>query len=278
AAAYGLITGMGEEAHPFETVRQRAEYLMQTRPTAVNLSWALRRMLRCAERYRNEQGAALMAGLEAEARAIHEEDVAACKAIGEAGLPFVRQHPRLVTHCNAGALAVSGIGTALAPVYVAHRQGIGVHVYVDETRPLLQGARLTAYELGRAGVPMTLMTDSMAASAMSTGRVDGAIVGADRIAANGDVANKIGTLNLAVLCRYFRLPFYVACPTSTLDPDTPGGEDIEIEQRAAGEVTGTGGSRRAPAGVDVYNPAFDVTPSSLVTAIITDRGIIEPPY
>ncbi|MBD3646364.1 MAG: S-methyl-5-thioribose-1-phosphate isomerase, partial [Pseudomonadales bacterium] len=197
AAAWGLITGLDAGTADFETIRQRAARLIDARPTAVNLAWAVRRMLACAERHRNETAADLFAGLEAEARAIHEEDMAACQAIGEAGLPLVKAHPRLLTHCNAGALAVSGIGTALAPIYVAHGQGIPVHVHVDETRPLLQGARLTAWELERAGVPMTLITDNMAAAVMAAKRVDAVIDGADRVAANGDVANKMGTLNLA---------------------------------------------------------------------------------
>ena len=212
-----------------------------------------------------------------EAKAIHTEDAMACRAIGEFGAPLVGRHPRLLTHCNAGALAVSELGTALAPIYVAHRQGAKLHVFVDETRPLLQGARLTAWELQRAGVECTLITDNMAASVMAEGRVDAVIVGADRVAANGDVANKIGTLNLAILCKYFNLPFYVACPWSTIDLDTPQGSDIAIEQRQPSEVTQIMDVPIAPEGVDVANPAFDVTPAALVTCIITERGLIEPP-
>ncbi|MEX2489367.1 MAG: S-methyl-5-thioribose-1-phosphate isomerase, partial [Pseudomonadales bacterium] len=280
AAAYGLITGLGdhENEHEFDLVSQRAAKLRVARPTAVNLHWAINRMMGCAERLRNEGSRNFLNALESEAQEIHREDIAACQAIGEAGLPVVRANPRLITHCNAGALAVSGIGTALAPIYLAHHEGIAVHVYVSETRPLLQGSRLTAWELERAGVPMTLVTDNMPATLMARGRVDGVIVGTDRVAANGDVANKIGTLNLAILCRYYGLPFYVACPLSTLDPDTASGNDIEIEQRADSEVTHFGGQASAPVGVNVFNPAFDITPADLVTAIITDKGILHAPY
>lgn len=277
AAAFGVITGMKSKID-YDTVRDRAHRLMNARPTAVNLRWALERMLACAERHVNEDSGSLFRALEAEAIRIHAEDVAACKAIGEAGLPVVQAHPRLLTHCNAGALAVSGMGTALAPIYVAHSRDIPVHVYVSETRPLLQGARLTAWELTRAGVPMTLMTDNMVATLMSMNRIDAVITGADRVAANGDVANKVGTLNLAILCRYYGLPFYVACPLSTLDPATACGNEIEIEQRDNREVTHLGERANAPEGVDVFNPAFDVTPAELVTGIVTDRGIIEAPY
>jgi len=191
----------------------------------------------------------------------------------------LHQGMRILTHCNAGALATSGIGTALAPVYVAHERGLALRVYADETRPLLQGARLTAWELARAGIPTTLITDGMAASLMAAGRVDIVIVGADRIAANGDVANKIGTYGLAVLARYHRIPFVVAAPWSTVDAQTPSGAAIVIEQRHASEVTEfNGGQRIAPDGIAVHNPAFDVTPATLITHYVTDRGVQHAPF
>lgn len=281
AAAYGLIVGLDALASSDEFLQRleaRGEYLIGARPTAVNLAWAVRRMLRVARAAGNRTPPEILELLEAEAIAIHDEDRAACRAIGEAGLPLVRSHPHLLTHCNAGSLAVSELGTALAPIYLAAREGTPVHVFVDETRPLLQGARLTAWELSRAGVDNTLITDNMAATVMASGRVDAVIVGADRVAANGDVANKIGTMNLAILCQYFGLPFYVACPVSTIDADTPTGADIVVEERAAEEVTGVGEVMHAATGTRVFNPAFDVTPARLVTAIITERGVAEPPF
>lgn len=285
AAAYGLLLPFQDIHVPdelrvqdsqvsIEELQRRADYLIQARPTAVNLAWAIKRMLNSAQGRQNVDVLTLLK----EAKAIHAEDAKACRAIGEFGAPLVSGHPRLLTHCNAGALAVSELGTALAPIYVAHRQGIKLHVFVDETRPLLQGARLTAWELRRAGVDSTLITDSMAATVMAEGRVDAVIVGADRVAANGDVANKIGTLNLAILCKYFNLPFYVACPWSTIDLNTPQGSDIAIEQRLSSEVTRIMDVPIAPDGVGVFNPAFDVTPAALVTCVITERGVIEPPF
>lgn len=321
AAAYGLLVrdtheqdqdGQDQDTHeiPIQQIQdihvfmaelhRRADYLVSARPTAVNLAWAIDRMLRRAREIDREnvdvpksvpksgnvdvQNSGnvgvrkLVGGLEAEAGRIYAEDAAACRAIGEAGLEIVRSHPHVLTHCNAGALAVSELGTALAPIYLAHAGGIDVHVFVDETRPLLQGARLTAYELQRAGVAITLITDNAAAHVMSTGKVDAVIVGADRVAASGDVANKIGTLNLAILCRHFGLPFYVACPWSTIDTATPTGAGIIVEERPAAEVSSIGETATAPPGTPVFNPAFDITPADLVTAIITEKGVIEPPY
>jgi methylthioribose-1-phosphate isomerase len=213
-----------------------------------------------------------------EARDVEREDRALCDRIGRAGAPLLRPGARVLTHCNAGALATGGSGTALAVIYEAARRGRRPRVWADETRPLLQGARLTTWELMRAGVPVTLLTDSMAAVLLREGRVDAVIVGADRIAANGDTANKIGTYGLAVQARVHRVPFYVAAPVSTFDPATPRGNGIPIEERSGDEVAAPGGVRWAPPGARVWNPAFDVTPARLVTAFITDGGVLRPPY
>jgi methylthioribose-1-phosphate isomerase len=280
AAAYGMLVGLVAAGEIIDLLRQRGGYLVSARPTAVNLGWAVRRMLDCATAALAEGVAsdALLPLLISEAEAIHAEDRLACRAIGEAGAALVERYPQVLTHCNAGALAVSELGTALAPVYVAAARGANVHVYVGETRPLLQGARLTAFELGRAGISRTLITDSMAAQVMANGLVDLVLVGADRVAANGDIANKIGTLNLAILCRHFDIPFYVACPASTIDRLTPCGAEITIEERAGDEVLTLAGQAIAEADTPVFNPAFDITPAALVTGIITDRGILYPPF
>jgi methylthioribose-1-phosphate isomerase len=281
AAAFGMLLGIEPQHSPADVtqlLKQHADRLVSARPTAVNLAWAVNRMLARAQNLLAESAELLLAGLTDEARTIYAEDVACCQRIGEAGLPLVIQYPNLLTHCNAGALAVSELGTALAPIYLAHQQGTAVHVYVDETRPLLQGARLTAYELTRSGVSATLITDNMAASVMGQGKVDAVIVGADRVAANGDIANKIGTLNLAILCHFYKLPFFVACPLSTIDMATATGSAIEIEQRSTDEITHLGDRRIAPEQVNAYNPAFDVTPAGLVSRIITDMGLLSPPY
>jgi methylthioribose-1-phosphate isomerase len=213
-----------------------------------------------------------------EATAILAEDRAMCRAIGEAGLALLPTGARVLTHCNAGALATGGIGTALAPLYVAAERGLHVEAIATETRPLLQGSRLTAWELSRAGIPVTVVTDSMVSWLMHAGEVDLCLVGADRIAANGDVANKIGTYGLAVLARHHGIPFHVAAPWSTVSPGTATGADIRIEERGSEEVVTSGGVRTAPDGVRVRNPAFDVTPAGLITSIITDRGVHTPPY
>jgi methylthioribose-1-phosphate isomerase len=280
AAAYGMLVDLDPVSDLPALLTQRADYLMSARPTAVNLAWAVQRMLAIMAVAMHDGlcGDELFARLEKEAIAIHEEDKAACRAIGEAGAPLVAEFPKVLTHCNAGSLAVSELGTALAPIYVAAAQGVSVHVYVDETRPLLQGARLTAFELGRAGVNRTLITDSMAAHVMAQGDVQMVLVGTDRVAANGDVANKIGTLGLAILCQYYGIPFYVACPVSTIDLATPTGKGIEIEQRHADEVRQFAGIDLAEADTPVFNPAFDVTPAALVTGIITDHGIARAPF
>ncbi len=247
------------------------------RPTAVNLPWAMERMRRAADSTPGDAPLILIE-LRAEATRILDEDRAMCRRIGEHALPLLPQSPRILTHCNAGALATGGIGTALAPIYLAAEQGRAVHVYADETRPLLQGSRLTAWELEQAGIPVTVLADNMAASLLRSGAVDLVIVGADRIAANGDVANKIGTYSLALAARHHGVPFYVAAPWSTVDPATATGDDIEIEQRTAIEVSHWNGAAVSASGAAVYNPAFDVTPAALISAIITDRGVVRPEY
>ena len=251
--------------------------LRASRPTAVNIEWAVGRVLRAAGS--GEGGLEhIRAAVEREAEAIAREDEASCRAIGSFGAPLVPRGANILTHCNTGALATWGIGTALGVIARAHADGAHVHVWVDETRPVLQGARLTAWELQRLGIPMTLIADSAAGSLMARGVVDLVIVGADRIAANGDVANKVGTYPLAILARHHGLPLYVAAPVSTLDPGTPSGAGIVVEERPPEEVGSALGVRMAPEGTNVANPAFDVTPSRLITAIVSDHGIARPPY
>ena len=276
AAAYGLLVDYDDSAEMTGDFGARCDFLISARPTAVNLAWAVERM---RSRYLSLGASSdRMTQLEEEARAIHREDADACRAIADVGLPIVTSNPRVLTHCNAGSLAVSELGTALAPIYRAHEDGIGVHVYVDETRPLLQGARLTAYELYRNGIDCTLISDNMAAHIMSEGHVDMVLVGADRIAANGDTANKIGTLNLAILCQYFSIPFYVAAPVSTIDAGTERGSDIVIEERDPEEVKRFAGIDVAPSQVKARSPAFDVTPNNLIAGIMTERGLLEAPF
>lgn len=281
AAAYGLLVGLFESDRSLTALREdlaeRAHYLIDARPTAVNLPWAVTRMMAVTSGEFGSSGE-LLDRLEQEAIAIHQEDISACHQIGNHGVSLVRQRPNVLTHCNAGSLAVSELGTALAPIYRAYEEGVEVHVLVDETRPLLQGARLTAYELQAVGVRCTLITDSMAAHMMALGAVDMALVGADRVAANGDVANKIGTLGVAILCRHFDIPFYVACPVSTIDADTASGANINIEQRSMMEVTHVMGEQVAPDNINAANPAFDVTPANLIAGIITEKMLVEPPF
>jgi methylthioribose-1-phosphate isomerase len=282
AGAMGLVVALA----PF-AASSRAEFLAAVeefgariagvRPTAVNLSWAVGLLVDRA-RLTAGDGRALHAALREEATRILAEDRAMCRRIGEHGLALLQDGARVLTHCNAGALATAGIGTALAPVYLARERGISVSVFADETRPLLQGSRLTAWELSQAGIPVTVLADSMAASLMREGRVDLVIVGADRIAANGDVANKIGTYPLALAARHHGVPFYVAAPWSTVDPATSSGDDIVIEHRDDGELGRGFHLPVAPENVATYNPAFDVTPAELVTAFVTDRGLIRPPF
>ncbi len=280
AAAYGMVLAAGEiHQHDDEAFKRElqaaAERLRQTRPTAVNLGWALERMLRVGLR---SQPADARAELQAEADRIAEEDVAVNRAIGRFGAELVPENANVLTHCNAGALATVGYGTALGVIRAAVEQGKQVEVFADETRPYLQGSRLTTFELMQDNIPVTLITDSMAGFLMSRGKVDLIVVGADRVTRNGDVANKIGTYTLAVLAKEHNIPFYVACPISTLDVSLSSGEEIPIEERAAEEVTHVGGTRLAPEAVRVWNPAFDVTPHQLVTALITEKGVIYPPY
>jgi len=283
AAAYGLCVAMQPLRHlsaqAFQAqLTQQASFLDSARPTAVNLSWSLKRMVSAAQRSTIQEPAAVYDVLVAEAMKIHAEDQALCAGIGAHGVSLITPGCGVLTHCNAGALATTGIGTATAPIYMAHQQGLSFRVFADETRPLLQGSRLTAFELQRAGVDVTLITDSMAASIMSQGLVDLVIVGTDRVAANGDFANKIGTLSVAIAARHFGIPFYVACPSSTLDLLTANGADIVIEERQDHEVTHLAGQPTAPADIKVRNPAFDVTPHDLVTGFITERGIVEQPF
>src|SRR5437870_1128868 len=284
AAAMGLVAGMRElRAAPRDRFLARLDELARllgaTRPTAVNLRWALDRMARvAAETPDSWGGSGVWERLQAEATAIWEEDRAMCRRIGEAGLPLIPDGAKVLTHCNAGALATGGIGTALAPLYLAHEAGRRLHVFVDETRPVLQGARLTAWELGHAGIPYTVIADAVAGSLMRQAQVDLVIVGADRIAANGDFANKIGTYPLAVLALHHGVPFYCAAPSTTIDGALADGDGIPIEQRSPDEVKTIAGRRVAPATAAALNPAFDVTPARYVTGFVTDRGLEKPPF
>lgn len=281
AAAYGLVTALdaarGED--PGVVVERAAAKLGATRPTAVNLRWALERgRERTAELVRTSSRAELRDGLLDWARALHADDVERNRRMAGFGAELFAPGSRILTHCNAGALATGGIGTALGVIAEAWRRGRVERVWVDETRPLLQGARLTAWELARLGVPHRLVTDSMVGALMSRGRVDGVVVGSDRIVANGDFANKIGTYTVAVLARRHGVPFYVAAPRSTIDPATAVGADIPIEERDGREVTELAGARIAPPATVGFNLAFDVTPAELVTAIVTEVGVLEPPF
>ncbi len=269
AAAYGLAVEARRGAD-LPRLRAAAERLAGARPTAVNLAWAVRRM--------SARFGASPAELLAEAHAIRDEDEAACRRIGALGAPLVPQRARVLTHCNAGALATAGYGTALGVVRAAVESGNPISVYADETRPFLQGARLTAWELHRDGIPVTVLTDGMAGWLMARGEIGCVVVGADRIAANGDVANKIGTYALAVLAAHHRIPFLVAAPWSTVDLATPSGDAIPIEERGGEEVVILAGQRIAPVGVPARYPAFDVTPAALVTAIVTERGVVRAPH
>jgi methylthioribose-1-phosphate isomerase len=259
-------------------VDKAADYLATSRPTAVNLFWALDRMRARARAAADQAPAELKTLLIREALAILEEDIAMCRAIGCHGAGLLKDGQTVLTHCNAGGLATSRYGTALAPIYLAREEGKRVRVVADETRPLLQGARLTAWELMRAGIDVTLICDNMAAQVMKEGRIDLVLVGADRIAANGDSANKIGTYGVAVLAHAHRIPFYVLAPSSTFDPALASGDAIPIEERGADEITCGFGRRTAPEAVKVYAPAFDVTPARLITAIVCERGVLRPPF
>lgn len=281
AAAYAVTLAL-RQASPANQddflvqLEQCLQQLASTRPTAVNLFWALDRLRQLALRLGDAAPHTILQRLFQEAFAIHAEDREICHAIGCHGAALLPDGASVLTHCNAGGLATAEYGTALSVVFTAQDQGKQLHVFVDETRPLLQGARLTAWELSQRGIPSTLICDSMAAQVMKEGRVDAVITGADRVAANGDAANKIGTYALAVLARFHDLPFYIAAPTSSFDLSLESGQMIPIEQRSASEITHGFGRRTAPENIAVYNPAFDVTPASLITAIITEHGIIQP--
>jgi methylthioribose-1-phosphate isomerase len=283
AAAYGMVLGLQPY---FQSARSNSDFMIQvevvahrlasSRPTAVNLFWALDRMKGRARSVLDAGSRALHEVLLAEARAIHEEDRTICHAIGRFGAELLAANSGVLTHCNAGGLATSEYGTALSVFFTCQDQGKRLHVFVDETRPLLQGSRLTAWELAQRGIDATLICDNMAGQVMREGKVQAVIVGADRIASNGDTANKIGTYSVAVLAAAHGIPFYVAAPTTTFDLTIDSGEQIPIEQRSAAEITHGFGRQTAPDGIGVYNPAFDVTPARLIKGIITERGVIEP--
>jgi methylthioribose-1-phosphate isomerase len=282
AAAFGVVIGVhnapDEPEAFFRQLHSTIAFLRQTRPTAVNLFWALDRMQKVAESQRDRPVPQIKAALLAEAQRILEEDRRVCREIGRHGAELLPDPAVVLTHCNTGALATADYGTALGVVYAAVEQGKRVHVYADETRPLLQGSRLNAWELMQEGIPVTILPDSAAGFVMQQGKVDCVLVGADRIASNGDTANKIGTYTLAVLAKKHGIPFYVAAPISTIDLSLASGDEIPIEERSPDEVTTCGGTRIAPAGVQVYNPAFDLTPHELIAAIITEAGVIRPPF
>lgn len=283
AAAYGLYISIKDvETDNFDDFykefKEASDYLATSRPTAVNLFWALERMDRLAQENKDLTIGEIKAILEKEAILIHKEDEETCRKIGENGLEVLKDGMTVLTHCNAGRLATAKYGTALSPIYVAKEKGMNISVYADETRPLLQGSRLTAFELMEAGVDVTLITDSMAAVVMAEGKIDAVIVGCDRVAANGDTANKIGTYGVALLAKAHNIPFYIAGPLSTIDLDAPTGREIPIEERDPKEIIHGFGNQTAPANVKVYNPAFDVTPHELIAGIITEKGIARAPY
>ena len=281
SAAYGLILALQKSKtdesikNALESLAGARDYLASSRPTAVNLFWALGRVWHAASSATTLKQ--LREVVLQEANAIYQEDVEMCRRIGEHGEKFIKDGAGILTHCNAGALATAGQGTALSPMFEAHKKGKKFKVYADETRPLLQGARLTAWELKQAGIDVRVICDNMAGWLMKQGKINTVITGADRIAANGDTANKIGTYSLSILAREHNVPFYIAAPSSTFDLSIKSGTEIPIEQRSADEVTTFAGTQTAPAGVEVYNPAFDVTQATDIAAIITETGVIENP-
>lgn len=283
AGAFGVILGTQNiRTHEYGVFKCRLDevikYLVSCRPTAVNLAWALERMRKCAEKNRAKAVKNIKSALLKEAIRIMEEDKICCRRMARYGARLIKSGDNILTHCNAGGLATVDYGTALGILFEAKRQGKRIKVFVDETRPLLQGARLSAWELLRGNIDTTLICDNMAASLMAKGKIGKIFVGADRIAQNGDVANKIGTYNLAVLAKYHKIPFYVAAPISTFDVKMSSGVDIPIEERDKDEVRTVIGKRIAPKGINAYNPAFDITPAKLVTAIITEKGIFKYPF
>ncbi|MBM7579161.1 S-methyl-5-thioribose-1-phosphate isomerase [Jeotgalibacillus terrae] len=281
AAAYGLaLWAKKNGSDDLQTLKtdltEKSAYLNSSRPTAVNLSWALQRLLKAS----GEEASAekVITRLETEAILIQQEDEETCRRIGEYGFSLLPEQATVLTHCNTGAIATSKYGTALGAFYIAKEQGADISVFATETRPVLQGARLTAWELQQAGIDVTLITDNMAAHVLRTKQIDAILVGADRITANGDTANKIGTYGLAILAKAHGIPFYIAAPLSTIDLHTATGDDIVIEERHAEEITHIAGKRIAPEGINVFNPAFDVTPHELITGIITEKGIVSGDY
>lgn len=284
AAAYAFYiaavqTNAADTADFINKLREKKEYLNSSRPTAVNLSWALNRMMKVCEDNSELAIEDMRGRLKKEAHLIKEEDTDMCRRIGENALTLIKKGDGLLTHCNAGQLATSKYGTATAVMYLGHERGYDLKIYCDETRPLLQGARLTAYELSAAGLDVTLACDNMVASLMRAGKINAVFVGCDRVAANGDVANKIGTSVVATVAKRYNVPFYVCAPSSTIDSATPTGNDIVVEQRPADEVTTMWYDKRmAPENIKVYNPAFDITDNELITAIITEKEILRAPY
>lgn len=283
AAAYGLYLGIKDLPENawnsfIVEVDRVAEYLESARPTAVNLHWALDRIKTTIKAHKEKDIAEVKEIVLKTAKTIHDEDKRTCKKIGENGVELVKKNAKILTHCNTGSLATGQYGTALSVIFHAHENGNDIHVWVDETRPLLQGSRLTSWELMNADIPMKLITDSAAGSLIKRGEVDMVIVGSDRVASNGDTANKIGTYPLAVIAHENEVPFYVAVPLSTIDMDVESGEEIPIEEREGDEIANFNGSQVAPKKVETYNPAFDVTPHKYITAFITEEGIIKPPF
>lgn len=284
AGAYGLIISLKGSVELgldsfLQLVYKNADYLNSSRPTAVNLSWSLNRLSSLAKKFpKDGKTEELYELLKAEAISIHQSDIKTCREIGEHGSKLIKEDDGVLTLCNAGALATGGIGTALAPMYVAWSGGLRFKAYSSETRPLLQGARITSWELHKFGIDTTLIADSVSSYLMKLGKVDVIIVGADRVANNGDTANKIGTSSLAINAAYYGVPFYIACPYSTIDTDSKSGDDIVVEERGAEELIYIKGQQVAPKDIKVFNPAFDITPNSLIAGFITEKGIIRPPY
>lgn len=280
AAALGLFVSVRDIEADFENVfKQTKDYLASSRPTAVNLFWALSRMDRKYEEIKSIALDEIKQALLDEALAIMEEDKAFCLGMGENGLTLLKPEMGILTHCNAGALATAGIGTCLAPIYLGNERGYNFKVYADETRPLLQGARLTSWELSKSGADVTLICDNMASSVMKEGKIDAVAVGCDRMAANGDGANKIGTSGVAILAKEYGIPFYMYVPSSTIDLDTPSGAEIVIEQRNPEEIYRMWyQAPMAPDGIKTYNPAFDVTDHRYITAVVTEKGVVYPPF
>lgn len=283
SAAYGLCVEMRRHLELstndfIKKANEQAKYLDSSRPTAINLNWAMKRMMLCLEKNSEGSTEAMLDAMIAEAELIHQEDKEISYGLAKVAEPLIQDGMGVMTHCNAGSLATSILGTATAPMYLAHDKGRKFKVFANETRPLFQGARLTAWELDKAGIDVTLITDNMAAHMMATGQIDMVIVGTDRVVANGDVANKIGTLGVAILAKHYGIPFYVACPSSTIDMDTEKGEDIPIEEREGAEITTILGNDVAAVGTKTRSPAFDVTPNDLVTSIFTEKGMLSAPY